>query len=44
MNPVFVLDEIDKLGVTGEVTHRSIPEVDPAQNHNFMDHYLDVPI
>jgi len=43
MNPVILLDEVDKVGATGVATLRSPARVlDPAQNHSFRDHYLDV--
>jgi ATP-dependent Lon protease len=47
MNPVFILDEIDKMSLTrqGADPYTSLLEIlNPEENMNFVDHYLDIKV
>lgn len=46
-NPVILLDEVDKVaqnGLKGNIQDTLLELLDPAQNHSFYDHYLDLPV
>ena len=45
-NPLVLIDEVDKIGrgIQGDPASALLEMLDPEQNANFLDHYLDVPV
>ncbi len=45
-NPLILIDEVDKIGrgIQGDPASALMELLDPEQNANFLDHYLDVPV
>ena len=47
VDPVFMIDEVDKMshgGPSGDPTAAMLEVLDPSQNHEFVDHYLNIPV